>query len=445
MTKSALVSASLISLASLSAFACTPRNAAAPATAHNADEASSAEKVKRMRAWEAGALKRFHLELPEGAMSADVEAAAPPKVSCKDHDGGRTCGITVPLGTDEDGVVRAFECSATWSPIPLPFGMMTQTTMGDLRLEEMPQFDAEWSQGPQPALIAKFSAPAMGQTEENTLIGNVKIVARYVPGHTMFCGDTGAGGEKTMARVAGGLFQSVQVKDINNGVLLQNASRERKGDTPSGFNFAFVRKNDDGGYTEVRSGFHLATSEKHWDVRDFTAHVTRNDKGAVESLRQMYWDDKRVAGILSAKPAEGGKLRLKFEHGGKSDALEITPQATLSTELWESPALLRVSSGTAPAHRYAFLSVADDGEPTLAYAKLARLRGNVVQEEIEVPGAKGKNQNREKNELTVDERGFVVKQVSKDSVDERLHQSGNLPGRTPAAPAAATSSKAKKS
>jgi len=444
MTKSILVSASLISLASLSAFACAPRNATGPGAAH-ADNGDATEKVKRMRAWEAPALKRFHMELPQGIMTADVEAAAPPKVACKDSEGGlRTCGITLEFGTDEDGTAHTLECSASWAPVPLPFGMLAQTTLGDLRLEEIPRFEVAWSQGPQPALVANFTAQAQYETDQNVIVGTAKFAARYVPGHTLFCSDTTSGGEKTVARVVKGLFESVQIKDVAKGVLLQSATRERKGDTPTGFRFEFVRKNDDGSFAEVKSSFRLITNEKHWDVRDFTMAIARDDKGAVESLRQMYWDDKKVAGILSAKPAEGGKLRLKLEREGKSDALELTPQAPLSTELWESPGLLRVSSGAAAGHKYAILSVADDGEPALAYAKLARLRGNVVQEEIERPGTRGKNASHEKNELTVDERGFVIKQVSKDSVDERLHHSGTLPGRTPDAPRANTS-KAKKS
>ena len=39
-------------------FACTPRNASGPGAAH-ADAAQGAEKVRRMRAWEASALKRY--------------------------------------------------------------------------------------------------------------------------------------------------------------------------------------------------------------------------------------------------------------------------------------------------------------------------------------------------------------------------------------------------
>jgi len=443
MTKSLVVPVSFIALAAVSSVACTP-HVAGSRGATGAEVTLNAEHLKRMRAWEATALKRYHLELPQGIMSAEVEAAAPPKVECKDSEAGlRTCGITLELGTDDDGTAHTLGCSASWAAVPLPFGMLAQTTLGDLRLEEIPRFDVAWSQGPQPALVATFTAQAQYETDQNVIVGTAKFAARYVPGHTLFCGDTTSGGEKTVARVVNGLFQSVQVKDAGNGVLLQSATRERKGDTPTGFRFEFVRKNDDGSFAEVKSAFRLITNEKQWDVRDFTMAIARDNKGAVESLRQMYWDDKKVAGILSAKPAEGGKLRLKLEREGKSDALEVTPQATLSTELWESPGLLRVSTGAAPGHKYAILSVADDGEPALSYAKLARLRGNVVQEEIERPGTRGKNMTSEKNELTVDERGFVIKQVSKDSVDERLHHSGTLPGRAPVPPTANTS-KAKK-
>jgi len=47
---------------------------------------------------------------------------------------------------------------------------------------------------------------------------------------------------------------------------------------------------------------------------------------------------------------------------------------------------------------------------------------------VEVHGKKPKSAvKNEKNELSLDGRGFVTKQVSSDSADERLHLSGGLP------------------
>ncbi len=407
-------------------LSCAPRNGATPATAEEEgkDQSTNQEKLARLRAWEATSLQRFDLELPDGILVGEVEAAAPPRVECHDNAGIHICSIALRLEADDDDD-HIIECAATWGP-PIPFGFSTDLVMRKLRLEELPRFEADWRDGSQPALVTTFSANGRHETDEATIVGTVKTAARYVPGHTLFCAETSSGGEETFARVVDGLFRTVQVKNLGSGLLIQNVTRERRGDTTSGFRFDYVVETDDG-YAELSTRFHLITTDKGWDARDSTKTVARDRTGGVVSLRQVHSGDAKVLGVLTAKAAESGKLRLKFEHHGKSDAIELTPQAALSTEVWESPALLRVSKGRMPKHKYAFLAVAEDGDPTLGYSKFTRLNDGLVQEEVEFPGARRQAARSEKNELTIDPQGFVSKQVSSDSVEERLHHSGNMP------------------
>jgi hypothetical protein len=164
--------------------------------------------------------------------------------------------------------------------------------------------------------------------------------------------------------------------------------------------------------------------------------VERDAKGAVNSIRIVQWTNGESPTVLSAKPGESGKMRLKLEDGQKSDSLEITPQAPLSTELWDAPALLRVSSGAAQAHRYAFLSVNADGEPTIEYFVLTRAKSGVLIGEVD-RGGKKKNraaspESVEKNEISIDDRGFVTKVVSADTISERILLEGDVPARSTA-------------
>jgi hypothetical protein len=406
------------------------RGKSAAGDATGMDPTVRAAKLHRIRHWEASQLKMFHVELPDGVMSADLEAKAPPRAECKNlDDGSRTCGIVVDLGKDNEGHPRTIECAAAWTAVPLPFGVMVRTALGRFGLDEPPRVNVAWATGNDGGLVARFNAHVSFETPENTMVGTAKIAARYTPGHTLFCSDTSGGAEATMLRVTNQLFESARVKGLTDGVVIQDAFKERRGDAATGFRFSFVRKAEEGGFTEVTSSFRVTSTDQHWDVRDYVRTASRDPKGAIESLRQVYWLNPKHAVVLSAKPGEQGRLRVKLENNGKSDALEVTPQAPLSTEIWESPGLLRVGSGGSPKHRYAFLAVSDDGEPTLAYANLTRLRDGVVQEEVEVHGKKTKSAAKiEKNELSLDGRGFVLKQVSSDSVDERIHFSGALPG-----------------
>ncbi len=417
-------------LAAASLGGCAPaegRDASTPAAV--GDPTLMAAKVQRIRSWEPTGLKTFHFALPDDLMTADVDAKAPPKVECKNLEGDtRSCSIVLDLGKDEEGVPRTLECAASWGPIPLPFGILVKTSLGKMGLNEPPRVDVGWAKGVDGGLVARFNANVSYETPERVLVGTAKLAARYAPGHTLFCADTAGGAEKTVQRLTTQLFDTAKVKGLTDGVVIQTAAKERRGQAATGFRFDFVRKGEDGGFTEVKSSFHMKSTDKTWDVNDFAMSVTRDAKGTVEALKELFWVGAQHALVLSAKPGEGGRLRIKLEANGKSDALEMTPQVPLSTELWESPSLLRVATGGAPKHRYAFLAITEDGEPTLAYSSLTRIRQGLVQEEVEMHGKKAKEPaTRQRNELSLDDHGLVTKQVSSDSVDERIHLSGTVP------------------
>ena len=89
-----------VSLAGALLAGCAPadgRTASSPAGG-GGDPTLMAAKIQRIRGWEPTGLKTFHLDLPDGLMSADVDAKAPPKVECKNADGDtRSC--TGPAGS----------------------------------------------------------------------------------------------------------------------------------------------------------------------------------------------------------------------------------------------------------------------------------------------------------------------------------------------------------
>ncbi|NOU34160.1 MAG: hypothetical protein HOO96_40225 [Polyangiaceae bacterium] len=430
--KAWIAAALLVSCASHPPPVKTPSDAK---VAPEVSTASTAERVRAWRAWEPSGLRTFHVELPDGLMTADVDAKEQPKVECKNgEDEMRVCSLVIELGKDDEGTPRTLGCAAASASAPLPFGVLVSRALGKMRLDELPRVEVAWGKGSggDGSLVARFDADGSYETDDqsNTMYGSAKIAARYAPGHTFFCGDTSTGQRKATERLTTQLFESVKIKGIPERVV-QQAYVERRGQTAAGFRFGFVRKADEGGFFEVESQFRVESTDTTWEVRDYTTSVTRDAKGVVETVRRVGAVGGEYVSVLTAKPGEAGRLRVKLEAGGKSDALEITPRVALSTELWESPSLLRVAGGRAPKHRYAYVTTRD-GEPTLGYANLTRVRPGMVQEEIEIQGVKVKDQaKQQRNELSLDERGFVTKQVSSDSVYERIHLSGSLPNLLP--------------
>lgn len=409
--------------------------AAKPETA--VDPAERAAKITKWRAWEPKSLKKHRVEFADAGMSAELESVAAPKVECqKLGTGGMLCGAQVDLGTDDEGEKKELTCSVLVDKTPLPFGVLFKRTLGGRTIEEVPKLEIEST--PHGA-AARIVVPSNLDEEERTIFGTTKIAVAYGSGYTLACEDNNAGASAAFKRLASGFFGSASFRKPVTTPLLRTAFKHRRGDALRGFSVATILKEDEG-YSETYSSFHFETDGKTWHVMDMQKLVERDAKGAIDSIRTVHWREGGSPAVLSAKPGESGKMRLKLEDGQKSDSLEITPQAPLSTELWEAPALLKVSSGAAQAHRYGFLSVNADGEPTIAYSALSRAKSGVLLEEVDHGGKKKKGaaspESVEKNEISLDDRGFSTKQVSADTIYERIFLEGDLPAR-PAAKARA--------
>ena len=132
--------------------------------------------------------------------------------------------------------------------------------------------------------------------------------------------------------------------------------------------------------------------------------------------------------VLTAKPAEDRKFRLKVERGDKSDALESTPKAPLTTELWSASEFAKVARGARPSYRYAILGLDDTGEPEFKYLSITRSSADVLLEEEESAKKNDKDlAGALKDELHVSSDGSVAKEVGTDSVSQRLFAWGKLP------------------
>jgi hypothetical protein len=174
---------------------------------------------------------------------------------------------------------------------------------------------------------------------------------------------------------------------------------------------------------------------------DSSLLVTRDAAGNVDLYRHaISGGNGETHAVLTAKPGEDRKFRLKVERGDKSDALESTPKAPLTTELWSASEFAKVAKGTRPSYRYATLGLDDSGEPEFKYVSITRSSANVLLEEEE--SAKKNDTDLAgalKDELHVNGDGSVAKVVCTDAVSQRLFAWGKLPDATGAAATVASS------
>lgn len=403
-----------------------------PATKTDPSEAIA--KIARWRAWEPKELPKHRIQFADIGMTAELESATEPKITCqKLQSGSMLCAAEVDLGNDDDGEHKAFGCSALVDRTPLPLGVLFKRTLGERTVEEAPAVEiATNKQG----TMARIIVPSFARQEDGSVFGTTKVAVTYGPGFSLACEDNNAGANAAFKRITEGFFASATFAKPASTPAFRYAFKRRRGDTLLGFSLSDVFKEEDG-YYETHAFFDLEIEGNVWHIVDGQRFVDRDEKGAVDSLRSVRWFEGTSSVSLSAKPGESGKMRVKLESGDKRDALELTPEAPLSTEVWEASKLLAVSTGKAKSHRYGFLSITSDGEPTIAYANLTRAQQGVILEEIEnKSGGKKRKSDAEapeRNEISVDERGFATKQVSPDTILERILVEGELP-----APAAAT-------
>jgi hypothetical protein len=402
---------------------------------HDAEDAAA--RITKMMARENGPFSKHKIELLEGLATGEIEAREAPRPECqKDEDGFRVCSIGVDLGKDADGDPNSIGCAVTTKLGA--FGPTIKALLREGDLEETPTVEVKpLGEG----IVAVFVASFSHKSETGVAIGTLKVATLYAHGYMTTCFDAQTGGKKTFPRIVEAFFQSLKFKDWPaQPTMFAHGYRERTGERTTGFRYRAVAR-DAEHFVEMATAFSLNTDGKTWNVADFGAETIRDKSGAVESIRELYWADGKGPAVLSAKPSEGGKFRIKFEAGTKSDALEATPAVALSSELWSAPELAKLSSGTLPKYRYASLDLRD-GDPAFRYVSLSRTKPGVLLEEPET-AKRGKSapesDPQTRNTLEVDARGIVTKQVSANSVFELVYTWGQLPS----VPARGSSAKGK--
>ena len=419
-----------VALVSLSALAAGCRAPAAqpltPAAATQTPEERRAA-VEKWMSREIAPVAMQRVELLDGLASGEIESRDGLKPECTTNDaGGSACSFQAMLDRDDKGLESTVVC--TVSTELHPFGLVLGGALQGAALDEPPALQAKHvGEG----IAASFVANTTEQKSDETLFGTAKIAALFAHGYEATCLDMRAGGRKTFERVAGHFFDSLKFKDKpKQPAVFAFGYQVRVGDRTSGLRYNVIARRDDdeAGFVETSTHVWVTTDGKTWSVRDSAQVVERGPKGAVEKMQNLYWLDGKGPMVLSAKASEDRKFRLKLESSEKSTGLESTPKAPLNTELWAAPELRRVAAGSAHSYRYAFLDVLD-ADPSFHYLTLTRTAPGVLLEDQEALTAPGHaaQPSDSKDELHVDDRGLVTKEVSTDSVSELIYTWGALP------------------
>jgi predicted small lipoprotein YifL len=387
---------------------------------------ASAE-IARMMQRENGPFEKHRLALFGGLVTGEYEAQVAGAPECTKAGDDESCSLRIALGSDADGDSSQIFCLFDTAPRG-PFGAILENRLEGHDLLEEPKLAVEAvGQG----VSASFVANVFRDAEDRRTVGTLKVAQLHGQGYSATCSDIQPGGRKTFDRVVGELFSSLTfAPNPRRPASMAHGYELRHGDRTSGFRYGLVEERSDGkpGWLELQISFHLQTDGKTWTTSGAGLVVTRDEKGSVETYRHAIYGHQGVPlGTLSAKPSEDGKFRLKVEAGPKSDALESTPKAPLSTELWSAGELAKVARGARPAFRYAVLSVAD-GDPTFKYISITRGEGDVLLEQEDVSERDGDAVEAAiQDELHVDGDGLVTKEVSPTLVSERIHHWGKLP------------------
>jgi hypothetical protein len=425
---SLVAAAALVSMAAV-ASGCRPAQTATAATPPAAAQTPE-EKRAAIEKWmgrEVAPVGMQTVELLDGLATGEIESRTPLKPECVKNDAGGTgCSFQASLATDEAGLESTVVC--TVSTELHPFGLVLGGALQGAGLDEAPTLQTRrMGEG----IAATFVANTAEKKDDETLFGTAKIAALFAHGYEATCVDLRAGGRKTFERVAGHFFESLKFKD-NPGrpVVFAFGYQVRVGERTSGLRYNVISRRQDGeaGFVETSTHAWVETDGKTWSVRDGAQVVERDPRGGVEKMQNLYWRDGKGPMVLSAKASEDRKFRLKLDAGDKSTGIESTPKAPLNTELWAAPELLRVATGSSRSYRYAFLDVLDS-DPSFHYLTLTRSAPGVLLEDQEALAGPGHaaQASDSKDELHVDARGLVTKEVSTDSVSELIYTWGTLP------------------
>jgi hypothetical protein len=190
-----------------------------------------------------------------------------------------------------------------------------------------------------------------------------------------------------------------------------------------------IDNTEEPGIVEYAVFFHLAADEKNWQTLDIAHAVVRDDQGRLAKYGVLHWPHGQGPLSLIAKPTESGKFRVKRVLGHSSDAIELTPKAALSTELWSAPELRKLAKGELESFDYGFPALDGDRDPSFAYSVFSPSGPGVVDEKAVTHAKMNKDAASTGNshELHIDERGIVTKQVDATLLTELIVSSGALP------------------
>jgi hypothetical protein len=436
VAKERLVSLVLVPLAMAMAVGCADARRgghARVATTGSKAPVDHAAELARLMSRENGPFPKHRLHLFGGLVSGEYESIAPSKPECTavDADGDSSCEVRLGMGQDADGDASDIYCMIDTTPRG-PFGAIIANRLNGAGLMEMPALGiAKTGEGVTVGLVANW----MKAGENINTVGTLKVAVLFSQGYSATCSDIRPGGRKTFDRVVGELFRSLKFSpNPARPAFMTMAYDYRQGDRSTGFRYGLIEKRIGGkpGSAEIDFSFRLKTDGKTWQTMDNSLLVARDPAGNVELYRHaISGGNGKTLAVLSAKPSEDRKFRLKLERGDKSDALESTPKAPLTTELWSAGEFAKVARGARPSYRYATLGVDDTGEPAFHYVSITRSSPDVLLEEEESDKKSDKGlEGSVKDELHVLGDGSVAKEVSTDSISQRIFVWGKLPDTT---------------
>ena len=393
-----------------------------------ASAAAHAQQIAALSEREHDPQPVHQLALLGGLATARVESRVAPRPECDDED---SCRVVLELG-DVPIADTPATIACTVSTVPEEFGQVVKALQGSAWLVETPRL-ATRALGS--GVVVDFVGNGEYETEDGPFPVALKLSAFYAGGYSAFCMDALPGGRATFERVAHGYFSSLKLApNPRFPDLFELAYRRRVGDQTVGFSYGLLARRDDGedGFAERTTFFAIRTDEASWSVSDLVHTIRRDGHGRPESSSVWASKDGGTWVSVSAKPAEDGRFRVKWAAGQRSDALELTPKAPLSSELWSAVELRQIARGRRKSFRYAIPSF-DDGDPSLGYVELSRLRRGVVGQRARQHGdlIAGRDKSSDLvTELHVDERGIVVKEVRTLGVSELIHSAGTASRRT---------------
>lgn len=413
----------LTSLLLLGAFGCKAQSAHSSHDGASDTELTAREKVARMMAREQGPYGKHELSLFDGRIEGRAESTTKPRIECENEDDQQTCTVTLDMGTSETGKPSAIVCVVSTGL--QPFGQQIHHVAREPKALAQPTFDArEEPYG----LSGHFAVDALVEEEGQPTLMSLKLSTLYSHAQTFTCLDLQPGGKETFKRVVGDLFASLTFEDPAGYTQKHSLGYvKRQGNEAKGFRFVQVGQVDDE-TVQTSLYFTLEQSKEQWQTLDRDVFTLRDRGGDLSKYQARHWMHSLGPVVITAKPSEGGKLRIKVENGNKSNALEMTPRADISTEERMAPELMALARRRGKTTRYGIPGLDEDGDPTLFYSVLEHHEPGIVHERVVSHADFNKKTDEAPSELHVDAYGVVTRQVDADHIIELVHREGQPSG-----------------